>query len=57
VVQKIGYLGVPQDWKTVRNVSHSVKEGCLWILESHIYGCGRVYLKNEAVFRFDLKGD
>ena len=49
--EKIGYLGVGGDRKTVRNVPHSLREGCL--LVSHIYGCGRIYLKNEVTFGFD----
>jgi hypothetical protein len=57
VVQKIGYLGVLWERKTVINVPHSVREGCLWILESHIYACGRIYLKNEAAFGFDQDQD
>jgi hypothetical protein len=55
VVQKIGYLGVLWERKTPLNVPHSLRDGCL--LGSHIYGCGRVYLKNEATFGFDQDGN
>jgi hypothetical protein len=48
---------VLQERKTVRNVPHSFREGCLWILESHIYGPERIYLKNEAAFGFDQDGE
>jgi hypothetical protein len=51
-----GYLGVLQERKTFRNVLHLVREGCLGLLESHIYGCWKIYLINEGVFRFDLGG-
>ena len=27
------------------------------ISDSHIYGCGRIYLKNEATFGFDQDGE
>jgi hypothetical protein len=54
---KSGYLGVLQERKTVRNVLHLVRDGYLGILESHIYGCWKIYLINEAVFRFNLEGD
>jgi len=54
---KSGYLGVLQERKTVINVPHSLRDGCLFILVSHIYGCGRIYLKNEAAFGFDRDWD
>jgi hypothetical protein len=34
-----------------------VREGCLGILGSYIYGCRKIYLKNEAVFGLDLDWD
>jgi hypothetical protein len=51
VVEKLGYPGVLWERKTVVNVRHPFEEGCL--LVSHIYGCRRIYLKNEADFGFD----
>jgi hypothetical protein len=53
VGKKFGYLGVLQDRKNIVNVPHSFEDGCLWIFGSHIYGCGRIYLKNEAIFGLD----
>jgi len=39
--------------KTVVNVPHSLRDGCLWIFGKNIYGPERIYLKNEATFGFD----
>jgi len=51
VSEKFGYLGVLGKRKTVINVPHSFGEGCL--LVSHIYGCGRIYLKNGVGLGLD----
>jgi hypothetical protein len=57
LVLKNGYLGVLQKRKTIRNVPFLVRKGCLGILESHIYGCWKIYLINEADFGFGLDWD
>jgi hypothetical protein len=51
VGEKIGYLGVGGDRKTVRNVPSG--KDVYGISDIYIYEPGRIYLKNEATFAFD----